>query len=202
MTSKPDSVSTLGYHWTDHTGRPLEPQVHWEATGTTLAEASTQWCPSSDPVLICIIGTHWKNTEKPLVGHWKHTGISPVACQCTLGSKFQAHWIATGLPLEDHSLRVRAGMIHGLYVPGAHLGRIIAYTEAEPKITWFSGIYQNTYTWPLPRALNTYAKPSTCYAGGVHGNELIIILGLPLYMRLMHTLFKYDIDIINMTISK
>ena len=28
MTSKPDSVSTLGYHWTDHTGRPLEPQVH------------------------------------------------------------------------------------------------------------------------------------------------------------------------------
>ena len=23
MTSKPDSVSTLGYHWTDHTGRPL-----------------------------------------------------------------------------------------------------------------------------------------------------------------------------------
>ena len=25
MTSKPDSVSTLGYHWTDHTGRPLEP---------------------------------------------------------------------------------------------------------------------------------------------------------------------------------
>ena len=33
MTSKPDSVSTLGYHWTDHTGRPLEPQVHWNATG-------------------------------------------------------------------------------------------------------------------------------------------------------------------------
>ena len=150
MTSKPDSVSTLGYHWTDRTGRPLEPQVHWDATGTTLADASTQWCSSGDPVLICIIGTHWKTTGatstlgchwnhtgwclhpvvfqwrssvnlhywntledhwkatgKPLEDHWKHTGISPVAFQCTLGSKFQAHWIATGLQLEDHWLRVR-----------------------------------------------------------------------------------------------
>ena len=72
MTSKPDSVSTLGYHWTDHTGRPLEP--HWGATGTTLADASTQWCPSDDPALICIIGTYWKTTGKPLQGHWKTTG--------------------------------------------------------------------------------------------------------------------------------
>ena len=101
MTSKPDSVSTLGYHWTDHTGRPLEPQVHWDATGTTLADANTQWCSSGNPVLICIIGTHWKTTGKPLEDHWKHTGISPVAFQCTLGSKFQAHWIATGRPLAQ-----------------------------------------------------------------------------------------------------
>ena len=115
MTSKPDSASTLGYHWTDHTGRPLEPQVHWDATGTTLADASTQWCPSGDPVLICIIGTHWKTNGKPLDDHWKRTGNTlatknyfPVAFPCTLGSKFQAHWIATGLPLEDHWLRVRA----------------------------------------------------------------------------------------------
>ena len=107
MTSKPDSVSTLGYHWTDRTGRPLEPQVHWDATGTTLADASTQWCSSGDPVLICIIGTQWKTIGKPLEDHWKHTGISPMAFQCTLGSKFQAHWIATGLPVEDHWLRVR-----------------------------------------------------------------------------------------------
>ena len=72
MTSKPDSVSSLGYLWTDHTGKPLEPQVHWDATWTTLADASTQWCPSGDPVLICIICTlqdHWK-----LEDHWKHTG--------------------------------------------------------------------------------------------------------------------------------
>ena len=111
MTSKPDSVSTLGYHWTDRTGRPLEPQVHWDATGTTLADASTQWCSSGDPVLICIIRTHWKTSGKPLEDHWKHTGISPVAFQCTLGSKFQAHWIATGLPLEDLWLRVRVSWL-------------------------------------------------------------------------------------------
>ena len=74
ITSKPDSVSTLGYHWTDHTGRPLEPQVHWDATGTTLADAGTQWCPNGDPVLICIIGTHWKTTGKSLKYHLKHTG--------------------------------------------------------------------------------------------------------------------------------
>ena len=74
MTSKPDSVSTLGYHWTDHPVRPLEPQVHWDATGTTLADASTQCCPSGDPGLICIIGTRWNTTGRPLEHHWKHTG--------------------------------------------------------------------------------------------------------------------------------
>ena len=89
MTSKPDSVSTLGYHWTYHTGRPLEPQVHWDATGTTLADASTQWCSSGDPVLICIIGTledHWshKYIGMPLEPHWLMLAPSgvPVAIQC------------------------------------------------------------------------------------------------------------------------
>ena len=38
----------------EHTGRPLEPQVHWDATGTTLADASTQWYTSGSPV-----GAHW-----------------------------------------------------------------------------------------------------------------------------------------------
>ena len=76
MTSKPDSVDTLGYHWIDHTGRPLEPQVRWDATGTTLADASTQWCFSGNPVLICIIGTHWKTTGATgtLGCHWNHIG--------------------------------------------------------------------------------------------------------------------------------
>ena len=47
MTSKPDALSTLGYHWTD-------------GTGTTLADAIAQWYSSGNPVLICMIGTHWK----------------------------------------------------------------------------------------------------------------------------------------------
>ena len=94
MTSKPDSVSTLGYHWTDHTGRPLEPQVHRDATGTTLADASTQWCSSGDPALICIIGTHWKTTRKPLEDHWKHIGY-----QQFFSSGIPVY---TGLPLDCH----------------------------------------------------------------------------------------------------
>ena len=89
ITSKPDSVSTLGYHWTDHTGRALETQVHWDATGTTLADASTQWCSSGDPVLICIIGTHWKTNGKPLEEHWNHTGNK-------LATKFS---ISSGIPV-------------------------------------------------------------------------------------------------------
>ena len=102
MTSKPDSVSTLGYHWTYRTGRPLEPQVHWDATGTTPADASTQWCSSGDPLLICIIGTHWKTTGKPLEDHWKTTGYQ----QFFLQWHSSVHWGLssrhTGLPLDCH----------------------------------------------------------------------------------------------------
>ena len=77
MTLKPDSVSTLGYHWTYHTERPLEPQVHWDATGTTLADASTQWCPRRSNVNLYNWNTledHGKATGRPLEDHWKHTG--------------------------------------------------------------------------------------------------------------------------------
>ena len=108
MTSKPDSVSTLVYHWTDHTGRPLEPQVHWNAIGTTPADASTQWCSSGDPVLICIIGTHWKTTGKPLEDHRKHTGYQkcfssdiPVYTGVLVPGTLDCHWIATGRPLAQ-----------------------------------------------------------------------------------------------------
>ena len=59
MTSKPDYVSTPGFNLTDSIGRPLGPQVHWDATGTALADACVQGCSSGDPVIICIIGTHW-----------------------------------------------------------------------------------------------------------------------------------------------
>ena len=111
MTSKPDYVGTLGCHWTDHTGRPLEPQVHWNATGTTLADTSAQWCSCGDPVLICIIGTH-SSSGRPLEPqvHWDATGTTlayastqwcpsgdPVLI-CIIGT----HWKTTGKPLEDH----------------------------------------------------------------------------------------------------
>ena len=63
MTSKTDSDSTMGYHWTDH-------------TGVTPAAAITQWCSSDNPVLICIIGTHWKTIGalSTLGCHRNHTG--------------------------------------------------------------------------------------------------------------------------------
>ena len=112
MTSKPDSVSTLGYHWADHIGRPLEPQVHWDASGTTLADASTQWCSSGDPVLICIIGTHWNTTERPLEAHWKHTGNTlatnnscsngiPVYTGVLVPGTLDCRWNATELSLAQ-----------------------------------------------------------------------------------------------------
>ena len=112
MTSKPDSVNTLGYHWTDHTGTPVEPQVHWDATGTTLADGSTQWCSSGDPVLICIIGTHWKTTGKPLEHDWKTSGSTlatnnyfssgiPVYTGVSVPGTLDCHWIATGIPLAQ-----------------------------------------------------------------------------------------------------
>ena len=111
MTSKPDSVCTLRYHWTDHTGRPLEPQVHWDATGTTLADAGTQWCCSGDPVFTCIIGTHWKTTwaTSTLRCHWNHTGwcSHPVVSHWRSSvnlhnwNTLEDHWKPPGRPLEQ-----------------------------------------------------------------------------------------------------
>ena len=119
MTSKPDYVSTLRHHWTDHTGRPLEPQVHWDATGTTPADDSIRWCPSGDPVLICIIVTHWKTTGKPLEDHWKHTGYQQFIFQWHASVHYGLISRHTGLPLEDHWLRVRVSSVMGpsLYSP-------------------------------------------------------------------------------------
>ena len=139
--------TTLELHWLMLSPSPVvfqwqcweEPYIHWDTTGTTLADTSTQRCPSGNPVLIGIIGTHWKTTgaTNTLGCHWNHTGLcqhpvvsqwqssvnlhiwntmrdnwmangstlethwlpiilTPMAFQCTLGSKCQAHWIATG----------------------------------------------------------------------------------------------------------
>ena len=98
------------FAWSQHTGRPPEPHLHWDATGTTLADVITQWSSSGNPVLICIIGTHrrrledhWEHTENTLATNNSFSSGIPVYT----GSKFQAHWIATGLPLNYHWLRVR-----------------------------------------------------------------------------------------------
>ena len=81
-----DSVSTLGYHWTDHTGKPLEPQVHWDATGTTQADTSTQWCSRVNLHNWNTLGDHGshKYTGMPLEPHWPMLAPSgvPMAIQC------------------------------------------------------------------------------------------------------------------------
>ena len=100
MTFKPDAFSTLGYQWTDY-------------TGTTLADASTQWCPSANPVLICIIGTHWKTSGRPLEDHWKHTGNTLVTNSSFFQWHSNVHWGLssrhTGLPLDCHRITTGSG---------------------------------------------------------------------------------------------
>ena len=95
ITSTPDAVSTLGYHWTDY-------------TGTTLADAITQWSSSGNPVLICIIGTHWKTTETPLEDHCKTTGNTLAANNYFL-SYSSGIPVFTGLPLDCHCITTGSG---------------------------------------------------------------------------------------------
>ena len=111
-------------HW-NHTGWCYHPvvfqwqsrrgsHVHRDAIGTKLADASTQWCPSGNPVLICIIGTHWKTTgaTSTLECHWNHTAwcYHPVMSQwqssVTLHNwnTLEDHWKATGRTLETYWL--------------------------------------------------------------------------------------------------
>ena len=63
VTSIPKAPNTLVYHWAD-------------CTGTTQADAIAQWSSNENPVLICIIGKHWKTTgaTSTLGCHWNHTG--------------------------------------------------------------------------------------------------------------------------------
>ena len=85
-----------------HNCSTLELQVHWDATGTTLADASIQWYPSGNPVLTCTIGTHRKTNGRSLEAHWKHTGYQ----QSFLQWHFTVHWGQSsrhnGLPLDCH----------------------------------------------------------------------------------------------------
>ena len=100
MTPKPGSVSTLVYHWSNY-------------TGTTLGAAISQWCPSGNPVILCIIGRHWETTgaTSTLGCHWTdYTGTTLADGKtqwCLSGNPvlihiIGAHWKTTGMPLEDH----------------------------------------------------------------------------------------------------
>ena len=80
MTSEADSVSALGYHWTEHTGRPGRPLEPQDYTGMPLEPHWLMLAPSGVPVAIqCLhnwntLEHHWKATGRPLEAHWKHTG--------------------------------------------------------------------------------------------------------------------------------
>ena len=90
------TTGALGYHWSDY-------------SGTTLADAITQWFSSGHPELVCIIGTHLTATgiTSTLGCYWNHTGwcYHPVVSMgnpvviCiigthrkTTGSTLGAHW--------------------------------------------------------------------------------------------------------------
>ena len=86
------ATNTLGCHW-NHTGWCQHPVL-------------PQWQSSFNLHNWYTLEYHWKTTGSTLETHWLPTILSPVAFQCTLGSKLQAQWIATGLPLDYHWLRV------------------------------------------------------------------------------------------------
>ena len=111
------ATSTLGCHW-NHTGWCYNPVVFQWPSSVNLHNWNTledHWSQKYTGMPLEHDGRpleiHWKTTGRSLEAHW----LSPVAFQCTQGSKFQAHWIATGLPLEDHWLRVRATTWPGVW---------------------------------------------------------------------------------------
>ena len=84
-----------------YTGIPLD-ILHWNHTGWFYHPVVFQWQSSAHLHNWNTLEDHWKTTRRPLEVHWQPTIPSPVAFQCTLGSKFQSHWIATVLPLHYH----------------------------------------------------------------------------------------------------
>ena len=110
-------------------GIPLEVQVHWDATGTTVADASTQACPSRNPVIICTIGTHWNTTgaTSALRCHWNHTGWCwhpGVSQSQSCGhlhnwNKLEHHWNTIGGTLETHWLPAIISQVAFQCTPGS-----------------------------------------------------------------------------------
>ena len=74
---------------------------HWNTTGWCQHPVVFQWRSSVNLHNWNTLEDHWKAIGRPLEAHWLPTILSPVAYRCTLGSKFQAHWISTGRPLAQ-----------------------------------------------------------------------------------------------------
>ena len=70
-------------------------------TGTTLADASNQWCPSGNPMSICIIGTHWKTTGSILATKNYFSSGIPLHTGVLVPGTLDYHCIATELPLAQ-----------------------------------------------------------------------------------------------------
>ena len=99
-------------------------RLHWNHTGG--ADAIAQWSSTGDPVLICIIGTHWKTAgaTSTLECHWNHTASTqwylsgnPVLI-CIIGT----HWKTTGRPLEAHWKHASYLQIFPHWHSGVHWG--------------------------------------------------------------------------------
>ena len=80
-------------HWVTIKQTTLEP--HWLMYHPVVF----QWQSSGNLHNCNTLEDHWKATGRPLETHCLPTILPSVASQCTLGSKFQPHWIATELPL-------------------------------------------------------------------------------------------------------
>ena len=93
-------------HWKT-TGATSTLGCHWNNTGWCYHPVVFQWRSSVNLHNWNTLEGHWKTTGSTLGTQWLPTILSPAAFQCTLGTKCQAHWIATGLPLNYHWLRVR-----------------------------------------------------------------------------------------------
>ena len=84
------NCNTLDDHWShQYIGMPLE--LHW----LMLAPVVFQWPFNINLHDLNTLEDHWKHIGNTLETHRLPTILSSVTFKCTLGSKFEAHWIAT-----------------------------------------------------------------------------------------------------------
>ena len=96
----PVLICTIGTDWKT-TRATSKLGCYWNHTGWFQHLVVYQWQSSVNLHNWNTLEDHWNNIGRPLEAHWLPTILSPVAFQCTLGSKFQAHWIATELALTQ-----------------------------------------------------------------------------------------------------